>query len=330
MANRLRPAAAFGILALIALLGWPLLTALPWGQHGSQAAPADPIRVVTTTSVFADLIARVGGERVQVMSLVPMGGDPHAWDPTPREIRAVSDAHIFVYNGLGLEPWVPRLLAGAGRPDLVTVELGSGLASRAGERDHQAAAGEPAPGQGSENGAGHDHHPGEINPHLWLDITYAIQYVRRIQQALAAHDPAGAAYYQSRAGAYAAELEELDRWFHAQVQRIPPERRVLVTYHNAYEHMARRYGLELAGFLVHSPEQEPSAQVMAQLARVLRQRQVNAVFVEPQIDSRLAEALARETGARVGTLYTDSLTDDVPTYVAMMRANAQALVELLR
>src|SRR5690606_41474831 len=112
--------------------------------------------------------------------------------------------------------------------------------------------------------------------------------------------------------------------------RRGPPRSPLFPYTTLFRSMARRYGLELAGFLVHSPEQEPSAQVMAQLARVLRQRQVNAVFVEPQIDPRLAEALARETGARVGTLYTDSLTDDVPTYVAMMRANAQALVELLR
>jgi len=313
------------------------LSALPWGPGGGHAGRAARIQVVTTTSVFADLIANVGGERVQVVPLLPLGADPHAWDPTPREIRAVSTADIFIYNGLGLEPWAPRLLAGAGHPDMVVVELAADLASELqdGARDEHPHGGyssveshsvEPVHG---EDHPGHHHHDG-INPHFWLDVTYAIRYVRRIQETLAAYDPDGAEYYKARADAYAGELAELDRWFLEQVHHIPPSRRVLVTYHNAYEHMANRYGLELAGFLVASPDHEASAQVMARLVHILRERHVPAVFVEPQIDPRLAETLSRETGARIGVLYTDSLTRDVPTYIDMMRANARALVELLQ
>jgi len=312
MANRLRPALIAALAGLSGLLVLALLSILQLAHPEGRTAPKT-IHVVTTSSVFADFIANVGGERVQVTSLVPAGADPHTWEPTPREIRAVSTADIFVYNGLGLELWAPRLIEAAGRPDLMTVELSQGLVPlELGEDD------------------GHRGHAGEGNPHFWLDVTYAIHYVRRIQEALAAVDPSGLAYYQARADAYVAELEELDRWIFAQVEQIPPERRVLVTYHNAYAYMARRYGLEVAGFLVPNPDREPPAQVMAQLTRILRERQVPAVFVEPQVDARLAETLAREAGVRVGVLYTDSLTADVPTYVAMMRANAQTLVELLR
>ncbi|HEY8495764.1 MAG TPA: metal ABC transporter substrate-binding protein [Limnochordales bacterium] len=313
MANRLRPTLIAALAGLCGLLLLAFLS-IPQPAHPEGRAAPKTVRVATTTSIFADLIANVGGERVEVTSLVPAGADPHAWEPTPREIRAVSTADVFVYNGLGLELWAPRLIEAAGRPGLITVELSQGLVPL--ELDE---------------GEGHRGHVGEEgNPHFWLDVTYAIHYVRRIQEALAAVDPAGAAYYQARADAYVAELEELDRWIFAQVEQIPPERRVLVTYHNAHAYMARRYGLEVAGFLVPSPDREPPAQVMAQLTRILRERQVPAVFVEPQIDPRLAAALAREAGARIGVLYTDSLTADVPTYVAMMRANAQALVELLR
>lgn len=297
---------------------YAILTVLASGLTGGLTgrASAQPVRVVTTTSVFADMIASVGGERVQVTSLVPTGADPHSWDPTPREIRSVSNADIFVYNGHGFEVWAPRLIEGAGRPGLVALELSAGLQAL-------------AAGEGHGDDA-HGHQDEEGNPHFWLDVTYAIEYVRRIEAALAAYDPAGAAYYSARASAYVQELEALDRWIFEQIAQIPPERRVLVAYHNAYAYMARRYGLEAAGFLVENPDREPAAQVMARLVRLLRERQVPAVFVEPQIDSRLAETIAREAGVRIGVLYTDSLTDAVPTYVAMMRANAETLVSLLR
>jgi len=300
--STLRPAWAVVGLALVLVVASFALGGVAWNARGG-AAPQKPIQVVTSTSVFADLIVNVGGQRVRVVPLLGEGTDPHAWEPTTRDIRALSSADIFIYNGLGLEPWAPRLLTGGGRPDLVVVELAAGLAPES---------------------------PEGVNPHLWLDVTYAIAYVRRIEQALASFDPAGAAYYRARADAYAAELAELDRWFQEQIERIPPERRVLITYHNAYEYMAQRYGLESAGFLVQSPDHEPSAQVMARLVQVMRERGVPAVFVEPQVNPRLAEALAQETGARIGVLYTDSLTAAAPTYVAMMRANAETLVALLQ
>ncbi|MBO8142046.1 MAG: zinc ABC transporter substrate-binding protein [Firmicutes bacterium] len=307
----IRRAATLVLAALLGALGtWFLGLLSPSGTIGASPA-GDPLRVVATNGVLADLAAQVGGSRVQVTSLVPAGSDPHTWEPSPRDAQAIATADVIIYNGLGLEPWLPRLLQGAAQPATAVIQLAEGI--------------EPIAGLHFDV---HNHEEG--NPHLWLDVTRAMHYVRRIENALIEADPQGARHYRALARAYLDELEELDRWFQEQVSQIPPERRVLVTYHDAFAYMARRYGFEVAGVLVPSPDREPAASNMVHLVQLLRERRIPAVFVEPQIDPAVAQALAREAGVRVAVLYTDSLTADVPTYVAMMRANARALVEALR
>lgn len=316
------------VLLLAALAGWlpgiPGLSGtsrLPWfrGLPGPELLPiargraAGPeLRVVATTTVFADLVANVGGERVEVISLIPVGADPHTWEPSTRQARAVAGADVFFYNGLGLEPWAERTIASVGHRDLLSVRLSEGL--------------EPVQGV-SFHAHGHGHDDEDGDPHFWLDIANAIHYVKRIEQALSDADPSGATYYRVRAEQYVAELAELDDWFAAQIERIPPERRVLVTYHDAYVYMANRYGLELVGFLVRNPDREPAPREMAELVQTIQERGVPTIFAEPQVNARFAQALAKEAGVRVGILYTDALTEDVPTYIEMMRANGRALVD---
>lgn len=318
--------AATGLLT-VALLFVGVAALLPSGRSGAASAPA--LRVVATTTVFADLAANVAGDRAQVTSLIPVGADPHTWEPSTSQARNVANADVFLYNGLGLEPWAERLVTNVGRRDLVVVRLSEGLSPIAGVSFQ-------VPGQrsGSVRAGGdtddhfddeHNHEDGD--PHFWLDITNAMHYVRRIEQVLTAADPAGADYYRERAETYLTELAELDRWFAEQIERIPPERRVLVTYHDAYAYMANRYGLELVGFVVRNPDREPAPRELADLVRTIRERGVPAVFAEPQVNARFAQTLAREAGVHVGVLYTDALTADVPTYVDMMRTNATALVE---
>lgn len=275
---------------------------------GGRAAQSPIVRVVATTSVFADLAANVGGERIEISSLIPLGADPHTWEPSTRQIRDVATADVFLYNGLGLEPWAERIIATAGGRHLLPVRLSEGL----------------EPIRGVSFGVD-DHEDGD--PHFWLDITNAMHYVERIEQALSSVDPAGAAYYAERAERYLAELGELDQWFAAEIQRIPSERRVLVTYHDAYVYMANRYGLEPVGFLVRNPDREPSPREMADVLRTIESRGVRTIFAEPQVNPRFVQALAREANIDVAILYTDALTDDVPTYVEMMRTNARALVD---
>lgn len=154
-----------------------------------------------------------------------------------------------------------------------------------------------------------------------------MHYVERIAATLQAYDPAGAATYAERAEAYLAQLRELDSWFSEQIDRIPPENRHLVAYHDAFGYMADRYGLQWVGAVVPNPEREPSARELADLVRLLRELQVPAIFAEPQINPRFVETLAREAGIATGTLYSDTLSVHNPTYIEMMRSNAMALVE---
>lgn len=315
-------------LAALAALGGGIfllsLSLLP--NQGANLFAKPAIRVVTTSPIFADMIQNVGGDRVEVQSIVPVGSDPHAFDPTPREARAIAQADILFFNGYQFESWLQQLIDSAASPQLIRVQLSEGLHPRplgSYAAEHHA---EHGPAESSAH-HGHEHQHGPYDPHFWLDVTHAMHYVERITAALQAHDPAGAETYAERAAAYLNELRELDSWFFAQIDRIPPENRRLVTYHDAFGYMAERYGLQWIGAVVPNPEREPSARELADLVRLVRELQVPAIFAEPQINPRFVATLAREAGIAVGTLYSDTLSAEHPTYIEMMRANAMALVE---
>lgn len=279
----------------------------------AAATGAQPLNVVTTFSVLSDLAEQVGGDFVEVTSIVPLGGDPHTWEPTPREARNVAAADVLLYNGLGLEVWVDRLIANAARPDLPIIVLSEGL--------------EPLPGAAF---AAHSHEAGD--PHFWLNVRHAMVYVERIRDAFIQLDPENSAVYERQAEEYLQELVELDLWLEEVVLSIPEENRKLITYHDAFGYMADRYGLEIVGFLVVNPDREPSSREMVQLTQELSQLPRRVIFVEPQISGglRYAQAIADEIGGKIGMLYSDSLTQDVPTYVDMMRFNGEQLREALQ
>lgn len=313
-------------LATLAALGVGMfflsLSLLPNQGAGLFAKPA--VRVVTTSPIFADMIQQVGGDRVEVQSIVPVGTDPHAFDPTPREARAIAQADILFFNGYQFESWLQQLIDSAASPRLVRVQLSEGLSPRPLGRYADVHHGEH---DAIDSSAHHGHAHGAYDPHFWLDVTYAMHYVERIAASLQALDPAGAALYAERAEAYLNELRELDHWIFEQINRIPPENRRLVAYHDAFGYMADRYGLQWFGAVVPNPEREPSPREVAELVRLVRELQIPAIFAEPQIHPRFVETLAREAGITVGTLYSDTLSAEHPTYIEMMRANALALVE---
>jgi manganese/iron transport system substrate-binding protein len=270
------------------------------------------LKVVTTTTIFADLIKNVGGDRIEVISLVGFGVDPHHYEPTPLEAKALANADVFFYNGFGLESWAERLAANVGGAGLPSVQLSLGL----------------TPITGVTFGHNHDHEEGD--PHFWLDITNAMHYVEVIKDTFISLDPAGEEYYQSMAGAYSEKLAQLDEWFLQQIQSIPQDNRRLVTYHDGFSYMAERYGLEIVGFLVRNPDREPSAKDQAVLINEIKTQKIPAIFGEAQHNLKFVENIAKEAGVKVGILYNGALTPQTPTYIDMMKANALALVDGLK
>jgi ABC-type Zn uptake system ZnuABC Zn-binding protein ZnuA len=269
------------------------------------------IAVVTTTTVFADLVRNVGGGLVEVTSLVPRDGDVHTFSPRPSDIRAVAGAQLLVMNGLGLDDWLSRTMKNAARPGTPLIALADDL-----------------PGVTLLPGDTR----GSQNPHLWLDVAYAERYVDRIADGLAAVDPAAAPTIRAQAAAYRGRLVSLDAWARAQLEAIPATQRRIVTYHDAFPYFARAYGLTIVGVSIAAPGQEASAGYTARLVDAVRSQHVRAIFSERQFPAKLVTQLGAETGTRVVTdLYDDALGDaPIDSYVGLVRWDVQRITEALR
>jgi ABC-type Zn uptake system ZnuABC Zn-binding protein ZnuA len=279
-------------------------------QSGSPA-PSGALNVVTTTTVFADMVRNVGGDLVAVTSLVPKNGDVHTFAAKPSDVQAVAKAKLLFMNGLGLDDWLTRTVANASASGTPLIKLGEGLPGVA-----------LLPGE----------EPGTQNPHLWMDVAYAELYTDRIATALEQADPAHHDDYQRQEAAYRQRLADLDVEVRAQVATIPVANRRLVTFHDAFPYYARAYGITIVGVAIEAPGQDPSAGYTAKLIDAIKAAQVKAIFSEAQFPARLVEQLASETGAKVvADLYDDALGDDpVTSYEAVIRWDTTRLVEALR
>ncbi len=290
------------LLLLLAACGGPTATPL--------AGPGGPLNVVTTSTVFADLIRNVGGDRVTVTSLVPAGTVVETYQAKPDDLRAVATADLIVMNGLGLDDWLESTISATSK-DVPIVRLAEGLPGV-----------ELLPGE----------EPGIQNPHLWLDVAYARGYVARIGAALAGVDPGNAAAYEAGTTAYDARLADLDAWVRTQVDTIPAANRRLVMFHDAFPYFARAYGLTIVGVAVEAPGQDPSAGEIAALVQAIQASGVKALFSENQFPTALLDQLARETGTSVvANLYNDSLgAERVTSFEALIRWDVEQIVAALR
>jgi ABC-type Zn uptake system ZnuABC Zn-binding protein ZnuA len=272
---------------------------------------------VTSNTVLADVVANVAGGKFQVRALAPAGADPHTFQPTPASIRILAQAHVVFFNGAGLEEWWDRTIRSVKRPEVPVIELSQGLATIGMSGTSRGRQG-PADGR---------------DPHVWLDPILVKAYADKIRDALTRLDGANAGFYGDRARAYQAKLDDLDGWIRSELQKVPADRRKLVTFHNAFGYFARRYGLAVKGFVVESPGKEPSAKALADLTRRIEQEKIPAVFAEADFSGKLLETLARDAGVKVVTnLYDGSLSDGPPadTYINMMRHNVTQMVNALK
>ena len=300
------------ILVILAVLVAVVAAACGGGTApASSDVPGGTLRVITTTTILADLVAQVGGAHVHVDSLVPKGGEVHTFDPSPSDVRRLAQADVVFLNGLGLDDWLASLVADAGTAAPV-VRLGEDL-------------------QGVTYLGGGGQDAAAVNPHLWLDASYAAKYAERIGETLAAADPANAPAYRDQAEAYGRTLADLDAELRAKMDTIPAANRTVISFHDAFPYFAATYGLAIDGTIVDAPGQDPSAGQIASLVEVVREKGIKAIFAEAQFSEDLARTIADETGAQVvSSLYTDS-TGDAPqdTYAGLMRWNVDRVMEVL-
>jgi ABC-type Zn uptake system ZnuABC Zn-binding protein ZnuA len=290
---------------LLALCLALLLAPLPAGA-------AEALRVVTTLPDLADFVRELGGDRVEVKSLLTGFEDVHTYEPRVSDVKAVARARVLVTVGLGLEEWIHGLVENAGNGELVVVESSKGVSVL---RDPE----------GHEKG-GHSHAGG--NPHVWLDPANAAVMCRNIGRALEAVDPTAGDFYDRRLRAYVARLDVLAARLGGEVGRLKDRR--FLSYHPAWPYLARGFGFQLAGVVTESPGQEPSAKGIAALIDRIRREKIRVLVTEPQLSSKLPALLAQETGIRAVTL--SDLLGQGPgkTYLEHTEANVRALIAALR
>lgn len=283
-----------------------------------EGAFAGELTIVATTNIVGDVVRQVVGDAATVVTLMGPGVDPHLYNPTHGDMRRLSQADVIFYNGLHLEGKMIDILVRMARsiPTYAVTEY-----------------------MGPDDLLEPESFAGLYDPHVWMDVRLWTKAVERVRDALAEVDPQRADLYRRRAESYIAELEQLHRWVQEQVSTIPPQRRVLVTAHDAFNYFGRAYEVEVMGLQGISTDTEVGLADISRMVTLLVERRIPAVFVETSVSTRGIEAVIEGAAARGhrirlgGELYSDALgAPDTPqgTYVGMIRHNVATLVEALR
>ncbi len=281
------------------------------GSPATSTPTGNRLSVIATFSILGDLVQNVGGDKIEVRTLVGPDADTHTFTPSPADGAAITEASLIFENGLGFESWLNDLyLASGSKAKRIVVTEG-------------VIPGEIAIGDEA----------GETDPHAWQDVTYVINMIAIIRDTLVNEDPANAGTYQNNADSYLKQLNELDQYIKNQVAALPPERRKLVTNHDALGYFAKRYGFAIVGKAISSVSTEasdPSAADMAKLVEEVKNAGVPTIFTENVENSKVIEQVASEAGVVVGQpLYTDALGrpgSEGDSYLKMMRHNIEAIV----
>ena len=318
-------------------MGWFVIRALGailvvFAVAGQRAATVDaqeesePLQVVATFSILGDLVRNVGGDAIDLTTIVQPGTDAHNFEPTPRDAEALADADIVFANGLEFEPWLEDLY-GASGSDATLLMVTDGITPLV--------AGAHADEAADEDGEDEDRH-GEFDPHAWHDVALAMTMVEAVRDGLIAADAMNAATFEANATTYLAQLRSLDEFVAAEVAKLPEDRRKLVTSHDTFAYFAARYGFTIVGTAfgsVTTDGADPSAAEIDALVREIQAAGVPAIFAENVSNPALMESVAAEAGVELApTLYTDALGEegsDGDTYEKMIRANVTTIVAAL-
>ena len=295
-----------------ALRQWLALACL---AIAASTASAQPLKVVASFSLMGDLTREVGGDRIELHTLVGPDSDAHVYQPTPADAKTIAQANLVIVNGLGFEGWIDRLIKSSGYRGSV-VRASTGIKTLKLKHD--------------EHGHGHD---SDVDPHAWQDLANALRYVDNIAQALAKADPAGQQVYLANAEKYKQAIATLDGELKTAFNAIAKEKRKVVTTHDAFGYFSRAYGIAFISPVGINTDAEASAADIGRIIKQIRREKIPAVFMENISDPRLLERIRQESGAQIGgVLYSDSLSKaggPAATYLEMMRHNAKTLASAL-
>jgi len=301
-----------GLLLGLWLSGCESIGSKPAANGSATQGAAQP-SVVSTSTILTDLTAQIAENEIQLTGILKPGTDPHVYEPVPADSRELEKASLILYNGYNLEPGIINLMNATGvKARKVAVgEVVSPLQLDKGQR-------ETVP-----------------DPHVWGNVKNVMQMVGAIRDALIDLSPDDRDRFTQNAAQLTAQLEELDQWITQQIQTIPPEKRRLVTTHDAFQYYARAYNLDIIGTLIGiSTEEQPSAQTVQRLVESVKSAQVPAIFAETTINPALIKTVAQEAGVKLAprSLYSDSIGapgSDGESYIKMMVANTRTIVEAL-
>ena len=279
-----------------------------------SSVPTDSkMHILATETFLGDIAQNVAGGRIKIETLLPATVDPHEFQPKPQDAVKITESKMLIVNGLGYETWLAKTLENVSGEQLIVVAT-KGLT--------------PNPDPSGE-------HP-DGDPHMWMNPLNTIQYVKNIRDGLAQVDPAGKDTYTANEDAYIAKLKDLDQWVKAEVAQLPPEKRLLVTNHDALGYFARAYDFKVVGAVIPSvtTESSPSAQQMASLIDTIKSSSAPAIFLDIGENQNLAKQIASESGAKVITdLYVESISvseGPAPTYIDMIKHDVSIIVDALK
>lgn len=270
----------------------------------------EKFKVVATASIFADMAENIAGDYIEIKTIVPIGGDPHLHEPTPRDAQLVNSADLILMNGLTFEGWLNELIENSGTK-AKTALITKGV-----------------------NAIESKQYKGSTDPHAWMDVNNGLIYIKNIKDALVELDPEGKEQYEFNYGVYKQQLEELDQYIKDRIGEIPIEKRVLITSHDAFQYYGRKYGILLESVLGVSTDAEVQTSDITRLSKVIRERKVPAVFIESTINPKLLKQIASDNKVSIGgQLFADSIGDkdsDAPTYYDMLKHNTDVIVDALK
>lgn len=267
-------------------------------------------KVVATASMIGDMAEVLSGDLLDIHTIVPIGGDPHIYEPTPSDASLVNSADLVLKNGLTFEGWLNELIENSGtKAEAVLVTEGI----------------QPIESTIYENAT---------DPHAWMDASLGIKYAENIASAFSKLDPENQKIYEFNLEVYKSQLKELDAYIVNKIKEIPESQRVLITSHDAFQYYGRKYGLKLESVIGTSTDAVAQTSDILQLTKVIRESKVPAVFVESTVNPKMLKQIADDTGVKIGgKLFADSIGDKdskAPTYIDMLRYNTDVIVEALK